>query len=104
MSGAPEAAPAAPATPLRANFDGSLTVIAYRNAAGTGVAVTVWPVRVPTAFALQISEVPACVLLRLTSVHVSPAPVTGAGGQYVPWEWSWTSRLRSPWKIRCCGW
>ena len=33
---------------------------------------------VPAAFALQISDVPACVLLRLTSVHVSPAPVTVA--------------------------
>ena len=44
----------------------------------SGVAVTVWLVSVPTAFALQISDVPAWVLLRLTSVHVSPAPVTVA--------------------------
>src|SRR5436190_14592271 len=44
----------------------------------SGVAVTVWLVSAPTAFALQISDVPACVLLRLTSVHASPAPVTVA--------------------------
>src|SRR5258705_12222700 len=78
MSGAPDGAPAAPATPVPAALRNAITVSDPSKPERSGVAVTVWLVSVPVAFALQISDVPAWVLLRLTSVHVSPAPVTVA--------------------------
>ena len=79
MSGAPDAA-AGGARRRRcpAALRNAITVSDPSKPERSGVAVTVWLVSVPVAFALQISDVPAWVLLRLTSVHVSPAPVTVA--------------------------
>src|SRR5690242_6942283 len=75
-SGAPVAAPAPAVAPIPPALANAMTVSEPWKPPAAGVACTVLADTVPLARAHQISESPDCVLLRLASVHVSPAPET----------------------------
>src|SRR5436305_10564104 len=67
---------APPTAPMPSAFVNVTTVSDWLKVPLAGVDDTVTLVSAAGAFAAQISDVPACVLTRLTSVHARPAPVT----------------------------
>src|SRR3954470_5742644 len=76
MSGAPDCAPDAPATPTPAALRNAITCSRPSKPARSGVAVMLAFVSFAVARAVQTSDTPACESLRLTSDQVSPPPVT----------------------------